>query len=270
MPVSHDSGVAIVIPCFRHARFLGRAIDSALAQTVAPAEIIVVDDGSPDDVATVGQRYAALRLIRQDNRGPSAARNAGMATAASGKVIFLDADDVLFPGAVSAGLRAFADEPEAGFVYGAFRKTGWLGSREHARPPSTRLDLIRSNTIGMVGAVMFDRLKLCEAGGFDETLWLAEDWDVYLRLSRRHPFRGHGQAVACYHRHRGNTTNDVARMRSGIEVVRQLEWRRGLEGEEAAAWHEGAAVVASAYPTPVQRAGRMARRLLGINEPLAR
>ena len=258
-------GVAIVIPCFRHARFLRRAIDSALAQTVAPAEIIVVDDGSPDDVEAVVESWPQVRLIRQQNRGPSAARNAGMAAAASEKIVFLDADDVLLPGAIASGLQAFAGNREAAFVYGAFRKSGWLGSSPHVRPPATRLDLIRSNSIGMIGAVMFDRAKLVRSGGFDEGLRIAEDWDLYLRLSREFPFVAHGQLVACYTRHRRNTTNDVPRMRRGIEVVRLRELERGLAAEEMAAWEEGAAVIAAAYPMLGQRLARHGRRLAGFN-----
>lgn len=265
MPKKQVSSVSIIIPCYRHARFLRRAVESALGQTVAPSEIIVVDDGSADNVQAAIRPYSNLRLLRQPNRGPSAARNAGLQVAKSDKLVFLDADDILLPEAIAGGLRSFAGQPEAGFVYGAFRKTGWFGTRNEFRSPSTRLDLIRSNSIGMIAAVMFDRTKLLQIGGFDEQLRIAEDWDVYLRLSRLFSFVGHRELVASYARHHGNVTNDVARMRLGVEVVRRLERERGLSGEELAAWHEGAAVIAAAYPSLPQRLARVGRRLLALS-----
>ena len=71
--------VAVIIPTYNHAHYLAAAIDSALAQTVPPAEVIVVDDGSRDDPAAVTARYPKVKLIRQENQGLSAARNAGAA-----------------------------------------------------------------------------------------------------------------------------------------------------------------------------------------------
>ena len=86
----------LIIPTFNHACFVGAAIDSALAQTVNACEVIVVDDGSTDQTPTVLARYAGrVRVLRQENRGLSAARNAGLAAAHGTFVSFLDADDVM-------------------------------------------------------------------------------------------------------------------------------------------------------------------------------
>ena len=77
---AHDSPVvSVVIPCYRQAHFLPEAIESVLAQTYPHFEIIVVDDGSPDDTRAVAGRYPGVRCLRQRNRGLSAARNAGLA-----------------------------------------------------------------------------------------------------------------------------------------------------------------------------------------------
>src|SRR5918997_1396938 len=70
--------MSVVIPCYNQARFLGEAIESVLTQSHPDFEILVVDDGSTDDTSKVAARYPGVRLIRQDNRGPSAARNAGL------------------------------------------------------------------------------------------------------------------------------------------------------------------------------------------------
>ncbi len=78
-----NASVAVVIPTHNHAHFLAAAIDSVLAQTVPPAEVIVVDDGSRDDPAKVTRHYPLVKLIQQSSQGVSAARNAGVAAAAS-------------------------------------------------------------------------------------------------------------------------------------------------------------------------------------------
>src|SRR5262249_5510318 len=89
---------SLIISTFNHARFLGAAIDSALAQTLGVVDVIVVDDGSTDDTPAVLERYAGrIRVLRQPNRGLAAARNTGLAAARGTFVSFLDADDVMAP-----------------------------------------------------------------------------------------------------------------------------------------------------------------------------
>jgi glycosyltransferase involved in cell wall biosynthesis len=74
--------VSLVIATYNHARFLGEALDSAVAQTLEGVEVVVVDDGSTDDTEAVLARYGGrLRVIRQPNRGLAAARNTGLAAA---------------------------------------------------------------------------------------------------------------------------------------------------------------------------------------------
>ena len=261
--MSEAASVAIIIPCYRQARFLRRAIESAMAQTVDAAEIIVVDDGSPDHPERVTARFPRVQLVRRANGGPGAARNSGVAAAASEKVIFLDADDRLLPGAVAAGLVCFAENPDAAFVYGGFRHVRWLREGDYLRQARSRCDLIRNNWVGMIATVMFDRAKLLKVGGFDEGMRICEDWDLFLRLSRQFPFAVHEEIVATYVRHRGNITNDRSKVLSWIEVARAKERERGLSQEEAKAWDEGAAVVAAAYPTASQRVKNLVRRLRG-------
>ena len=79
--MNSERSVSIVIPCFNHAAYLGAAIESALAQTRPPAEVIVVDDGSTDETATVATAYEGVQYLRQSNSGLSAARNRGLLAA---------------------------------------------------------------------------------------------------------------------------------------------------------------------------------------------
>src|SRR5206468_3147814 len=221
--------VAIIIPCFGQARFLAGAIDSAVRQWTRPREVIVVDDGSTEDLSKVVCGFPGVQLIRQRNRGLAAARNTGLMAAAAKRIIFLDADDRLLPRAVGAGLARFRKNPAAAFVYGAFQEVrGTIKTRAFSRV-SHHTDLVKCNWIGMIATVMFDRRILADEGGFDETLGMAEDWDAYLRLSRRFPFAAHPTTIARYVKHDANMSGDVGGLGKWINIVRAKEWERGLD-----------------------------------------
>ncbi|MBY0396297.1 MAG: glycosyltransferase family 2 protein, partial [Thermoleophilia bacterium] len=100
--------VSLVIPAYNAERFIAGTLESALRQELQAREIIVVDDGSTDATAPLVEAFAprGVRLIRQSNAGPGAARNAGIAAATSSHVMFLDADDLLFPWSIANALRA--------------------------------------------------------------------------------------------------------------------------------------------------------------------
>src|SRR5215212_8886473 len=113
--------VSVVIPCYNQAHFLGEAIESVLAQSHPNFEIIVVDDGSPDDTSEVAARYPGVRLVRQENQGLSGARNAGLARSEGEYVVFLDSDDRLLPEALEAHLEHLETRPECAFVSGYYK-----------------------------------------------------------------------------------------------------------------------------------------------------
>jgi len=109
---------SVAIVTFNHARYLPDALESALAQTLPGVEVVVVDDGSTDDTPAVLAKYAGrVRVVRQPNRGPSAARNAGVAASRGEYVAFLDADDVLAPTKLAEQTAVLAREPRAGWTY---------------------------------------------------------------------------------------------------------------------------------------------------------
>jgi CDP-glycerol glycerophosphotransferase len=101
--------VSVVVPTYRTAAYLPACLDSLLAQTYADLEVVVVDDGSPDDSAAIAQSYAdrdpRVKVLRQDNAGLGAARNAGLRATTGELLAFADADDVVPPGALAALVR---------------------------------------------------------------------------------------------------------------------------------------------------------------------
>lgn len=110
--------VSVVIPSYNRAHIVGRAIESALAQTYAELEVVVADDGSSDDTAALVKQYGPrARYVRQENAGVSAARNLGMRHARGEFIAFLDSDDSWLAWKVEAQLAALRRYPEAGVVW---------------------------------------------------------------------------------------------------------------------------------------------------------
>lgn len=209
--------VSVVVPCFNQASFLDEAIESVLAQTYPHFELIVVDDGSTDNTAEVAARHPGVRLLRQDNAGLSAARNAGLRESGGDFVVFLDADDRLKPRALEVGLRALRAHPECAFVSGQVELTSHDGSllraaqhrvidRDHHRV------LLEGNAILSHATVMYRRQAFDVVGDFDTSLDACEDYDLYLRITRRFKAYTHDECVAEYRRHGGNMHRDPARM----------------------------------------------------------
>lgn len=236
--------VAVVIPSYNHARFLPDALDSILAQTIPVTEIIVVDDGSHDNPAEVVSHYASVTLLLQTNLGLSAARNTGAAFAQARFIIFLDADDVLHPEAVAAGLACMRANPDAAFVYGAHRRVdrnlvpiSVINYMEAG--PNPLHTLLRCNPIGMHATVLYDRALLVQAGGFDPRLQRCEDYDVYLRLAARHPVYSHPDPVADYRWHDSNMSRDPLDMLAWVLRVHTRHHPQNNDTEAIRAWRDG-------------------------------
>jgi len=140
--------VSVVIPCFNSASTLGRALASVVAQSLPPREVIVVDDGSTDDVASVVEHVRAarphfdLRLSRREsNHGPSVARNHGWDLATSTYVAFLDADDEWFPSKLEIQFDLMRSHPT--LVLSGHRYTESLVPMTTTLPVSTRVITLR-------------------------------------------------------------------------------------------------------------------------------
>jgi len=208
---------SVVIPCFNHACFLADAIESALAQTAAGVEVIVVNDGSTDGTSAVAKRYRSVRLIEQANAGLSRARNAGLAAASGDYVVFLDADDRLLAHAVAFGLALAVRDPQIAMVAGQCRIIAENGAplptpaaapveRDHYRA------LLSRNFIWTPGAAFFRRAAVAAAGGFNPSVSGSADYALYLRLARVHHVVCHATAVVEYRQHERSMSRDLVLM----------------------------------------------------------
>ena len=243
LDIPEDCLVTIVIPCYEHAHFLGQAIESALAQTYKPIEVIVVDDGSKDDTAAVAATYP-VQYIKQENAGPSAARNTGIRASRGSYLVFLDADDRLTPDAVKIGVECLAQHPDWAFVFGRVRQIDEHGGsatpRKYSlitrallylilpRPKNDSTDcyevLLRGNRVGAVGTVLYRRSAFDAVGMLDAELRTAEDYELYLRICRRLPAGRHSQIIAEYRRHSTNTTLDYSQVFRDTINVLERQW----------------------------------------------
>lgn len=260
--------VAVVITTFNDSAWLPQSIGSVLAQTHPPDEIIVVDDGSAEDPAPIIASYPDVTLVRQENAGLAAARNAGLARAQSDHVLFLDADDRLAPTAIESGLACFRRRPDAQFVYGAHRTINGDGStREpHRFAPvgdQPYRDLLRGNCIAMHATVLYRRDRLVAAGGFDASLRRCEDYDVYLRMARNGPIACYPEVVADYRWHDQNMSRDHKGMLKAVLDVHERQ-RPFAEADptDRAAWAEGRSNWLSFYHNEMAVERRWRRRKL--------
>ena len=218
--------VTVVIPCFNQGRFLASAIRSVQAQSYEPLETIVVDDGSSDETAEVATA-AGTRLIRQSNLGVSAARNAGLSSAAGEFIVFLDADDELLPGAIDSGVAFLDARPQTSSVVRQCYSMDIDGRPLHSEQPIVHgIDLYREwlshNFAWTPGAAVFRRRAILDIGGFPTDVDAAADYAVYLRLARHGTVAFDPRPVLRYRQHEGAMSGDpVLMLRTTLEVLRR-------------------------------------------------
>jgi glycosyltransferase involved in cell wall biosynthesis len=215
--------VSVVIPTYKHRDLVVETIESVLGQSFGDFEVIVVNDGSPDDTEQVLAgliETGRIRYFRQPNRGQAAARNRGLAEARGKFVAFLDDDD-LWPGdKLRWQVELFDLYPQAVMAYGDCAIIGRRGPGEPSvtGPASglfcgdVRDKLLELNHIVSPGCTLIRTDVLRKLGGFDPQIWGADDWDLYLRLTLEGPFAYRKQTALLYRRHDENASQDDYRM----------------------------------------------------------
>lgn len=232
--MSEVPAVSVVIPLYNKSPYIARALNSVLAQTFQDFEVIVVDDGSTDDGAAVVRGFddPRIRLIQQENRGVSAARNRGIEAARAELVAFLDADDEWLPGHLEVLLRLRDKYPEAG-GYGTAYLRKLKGSATHVAPFS---DIPREPWEGLLpsyfkaaalgappisaSTVAIPRCILKEMGGFNTDAWWGEDTDLWGRIALKYPIAFSWDGMGIYHAEASNRAcNKIEPVRENIFVT---------------------------------------------------
>jgi len=192
MNLNYEKLVSVIIPTFDRAWALKTAIDSVLAQTYTPIEIIVINDGSTDNTLDILAGYGnKIQVLDQENRGVSAARNLGIKHSRGQYIALLDSDDAWEPDKISCQISFFDQHPEALICQ---TEEIWIrnGRRvnpkvKHKKPsgmifePSLHLCLVSPS------AVMIHKKLFVLKGGFDENYPVCEDYDLWLRISADYP-----------------------------------------------------------------------------------
>lgn len=185
--------VSVVMPVFNGAAFLAQAIDSVLAQTFENFELLVIDDGSTDESAAVAAAYTdpRLKLLRNDgNKGLPFTRNRGIESARGEFVAFLDSDDIALPLRLERQLAFMRTNPHIAGIGasaqpisadGTVRGDDWVCPGDAAYCKATLLFKAYINT-----STFFVRRQVLEDCKFDPEILLAEDYDLYIRLSGRY------------------------------------------------------------------------------------
>ncbi len=234
--IENPQGVSVVIPAYNYARFLETAVRSTLAQRHPALEVIIIDDGSTDSTPDLCHRlrgeFPALRYIRQENAGLSAARNAGIRNANHPFVAFLDADDEWLPEMLETIMAEFSRQPAsvplvacnslrvdpAGAPVGE-KITAPRGDRYF-----TAADILMKTRF-MPSCAVVRRGCFAACGEFDTTLRSSEDRDLWIRLATLAPVRYVDRALVRIRKHDANMSRNSDRMRANMRVVRRKAFR---------------------------------------------
>jgi glycosyltransferase involved in cell wall biosynthesis len=204
--------VSVVVPLFNKEPYIRRCLESICRQTVPDFEVVVVDDGSSDSSAETAERTAdpRIRVIRQENRGPAAARNRGISEARSELIAFLDADDEWQPGFLEAVIALRGAYPEAGILatgYRRYRRGSWDLETTLAGPSRGHQRLIcnyhslatKGNPVWSSNTAIPQRV-LAEIGGFEEGKpYGSEDRELWARITLKYTVAYDVRILSIYH-----------------------------------------------------------------------
>ncbi len=212
--------VSVIIPTYNHGRFIGEALESVLAQRYQDFEVIVVDDGSTDGTRALVAAYAPrIRYHFQPHAGAASARNTGLRMSSAPYVAFLDSDDTWAPEKLALQVVYLDAHPQFGAVFTSYLVTDEEGKPlgvEPRRFPYTQspFENLLIWPYGSMHVAVVRRACLERVGGFDETLAIAEDWDLWLRVSQQCGLANLDQPLATYRQSAGSTSRGTQRQQA--------------------------------------------------------
>lgn len=232
--------ISVILPTWNRRRWLPQALDSVLQQTLPPHEIIVVDDGSTDGtLEALAPNYPAVRWIRQENRGPAAARNAGARAATGNWLAFLDSDDRWLPEKLQKQVAFLKEHPDYEVVH---TNEIWIRNGRRVNPKKKHQKYggwIYPQCLPLCiispSSLLISRRLWEELGGFDESYPACEDYELWLRLAARHPVGYLPEPLIVKH---GGHADQLSRQwgldRYRVRALQSMLERHALPAD----WHE--------------------------------
>ena len=231
--------ISAIIPTYNNAAFIKDAVLSIQNQTVPPAEIIIVDDGSTDNTQYIVQQLDGnIQYIRQQNRGPSAARNAGIKAAKGDWIAFLDADDQWTTDKLEKQIKALQHSPELKLLAGDMSEIdidnqileASVLNKHHflekfkaldGKPlPDAFIELLRKNFIP-TGTVLIKKDILLEAGLFNDNIRYGEDLELWAKVASQHPVTCLPDVLMLRRQHGSNSTQSAEPLL--IDLIKVME-----------------------------------------------
>ncbi|MGD1703491.1 glycosyltransferase [Dapis sp. BLCC M229] len=219
--------ISVVIPVFNGQNTIKKTIESVLNQTWKDYELIIINDGSTDSTEEVISNISdpRIKVFNYPNAGPSASRNRGT-TIASGKYIsFIDADDLWTPDKLEKQLQKLEENPQAKLAYSW---TNYIDESDNFLYPGGHITangnvyekLLLNNFLENGSNPLIDRQALIEIGGFDESLFAAEDMDVWFKLAFKYEFVAVPSPQILYRLSTNSLSTNLARVeKQTLEVI---------------------------------------------------
>lgn len=175
--ISPDKLVSVIIPVFNGGRYLTAAIDSVLAQTYRPVEVVVVDDGSTDNSADIARSYKNIHYVYQQNQGVAIARNTGLDAARGDYIALLDADDTWPAHKLKTQVNFLIQHPLTGYTIARIRNVIESGV---TYPPQVMQHILREDQVGLA-TIVARKEVFSSVGGFDPRFGVTEDFEWFTR-----------------------------------------------------------------------------------------
>jgi glycosyltransferase involved in cell wall biosynthesis len=235
----------VIIPAYKAAEHIVKALESAFAQTFSDYEVIVINDGSPDTpqfLEIIHPYRDRIRYLEQHNQGPSAARNSGILVANGEYIAFLDSDDCWFPSYLAKQVRVMKESPPISLVYSDALQVGPIAGRwrtcmdaSPSNGPVTFESLVREQCIVLTSFTVVRRQAVLDAGLFDPNFRRSEDFDLWLRMAHRGVRMAYHATILGEHtlREEGLSSDHDALREAQIAVYRKLLATLELSAEES-------------------------------------
>lgn len=254
--------VSIIIPAYNPGDLIDVAAESVIGQTYEDWELVIVDDGGSEDLSRLSEKHPAIRVIRQPNRGTSAARNTGVLRSSGELIAFLDQDDFWLSSKLMRQVEAMDNDKSIGLCYTNFfivDDRNGTSTKGYSSPMTSYVDLLEKNGGPCLSTVLVRRDCLMVSGLFDPFYPGIQDYDLFLKIAAFYPLKYLPSCEVSYRLHGGNVSGDYKLIYN--EIVNVAEKHR-IRAEHQKNWEAVRAVrqmLENARPTYAAKAFDRAR-----------